>query len=80
MKLADMEERTPISMQSDSTKTQHFVELIDSLIAERLRLHLVLTSKTIGAAINKRSLVADLEKNIAEIKASLMKTLETPDP
>jgi hypothetical protein len=56
-------------------KTEQVVDLVDKLIAERLRLHMVQTSKSIGANLDKRALTVDMEKIIAAIKANLTEAL-----
>ena len=58
-------------------KSEQIVELIDRLIAERLKLHLVKTSKSIGENLDKRVFVVDFEKKIAQIKAHLAEVLRT---
>ena len=58
-------------------KPEQVVELVDKLIEERLRLHMVQTSKSIGANLDKRTLTIGMEKKIALIKASLTEALTT---
>jgi hypothetical protein len=58
-------------------KPEQIVELIDKLIAERLRLHLLETSKSIASNLDKRAFVADFEKKIARIKTNLADVLRT---
>ena len=57
-------------------KAEQIVELIDKLIAERLRLHLLHTSKSIGKNLDKRPFVVDFENKITQIKASLAEALK----
>ena len=56
-------------------KPEQVVELIDKLVSERLRLHVLQTSKSIGANLDKRVLTVDVEKKIALIKSSLLEAL-----
>jgi len=58
-------------------KPEQIAELMDKLIVERLRLHLLKTSKSIGENLDKRAFVADFEKKIAQIKANLAEALRT---
>jgi hypothetical protein len=56
-------------------KPEQIAGLIDQLIVERLRLHLLGTSKSIGESLDKRELAMDFEKKIVQIKANLAEAL-----
>jgi len=56
-------------------KPEQIAELIDKLIAERLRLYQLETSKSIAENLDRRGIVADFEKKIDQIKAKLAEAL-----
>ncbi|MBI3853069.1 MAG: hypothetical protein HY298_22695 [Verrucomicrobia bacterium] len=58
-------------------KPEQIAELIDKLIAERLKLHLLTTSRALGENLDKRTMVLSFEQKIAQIKASLADALRT---
>ena len=63
------------SKERNQMKPEQVVELIDKLMAERLKLHMVQTSKSFGENPVKQSLTVDLEKKIVQIKANLVEAL-----
>ena len=58
-------------------KPEQIAELIDKLIAERLKLHLLNTSRSLGENLDKRTMVLNLEQRITQLKASLADALRT---
>ena len=63
--------------QRNQMKPEQIAELIDKLIAERLKLHLLTTSRSLGENLDKRTMVLNFEQKIAQIKASLADALRT---
>ena len=66
-------EREP--KERNQMKPEQVVELIDKLVSERLKLHMVQTSKSFGENPVKQSLTVDLEKKIVQIKTNLVEAL-----